>query len=69
MELQQFEQIGTFRTYPLHGKLLVLNTKVHNRITYNNANFMGTGCALAGRLRKNESLSEWVSLTQKKRQK
>ena len=69
MELQQFEQVLNYRAYLLHGVTCVLNMKIHNRITYNNANFMGTGCALAGRLRKGESLSEWVALTQKKNQK
>lgn len=51
---------GVYKTFQFYGQTLVLNTLSEFRGRYGYANFCNTGCSLSGRLKQNESLSEWV---------
>ena len=57
---------GIYKTFQFYGQTLVLNTAIDestNKAGY--ANFCNTGCSLSGRLKQNESLSEWVQRAHK----
>ena len=56
-----------YKTFIFFGKTVVLCTTINDRGVYGFANFAGTGCALAGRLKENESLNDWLVRTKKEK--